>query len=79
MKSLGLLGLVFDTGLTVTPLLGHLGCLASHALGTFYIDFIAYMSSLSKFTLIIVIDLFSHLTQLHSSQDGRSECAMSNS
>ena len=30
MKSLGLLGLVFDTGLSVTPLMGHLGCLASH-------------------------------------------------
>ena len=30
MKFLGLLGLVFDTGLTVTPLLGRLGCLASH-------------------------------------------------
>ena len=30
MKSLGLLGLVFDTGLTVTALMGHLGCLASH-------------------------------------------------
>ena len=30
MESLGLLGLVFDTGLTVTPLMGHLGCLASH-------------------------------------------------
>ena len=24
------LWLVFDTGLTVTPLMGHLGCLASH-------------------------------------------------
>ena len=30
MKSLGLLGLVFDTGLIVTQLMGHLGCLASH-------------------------------------------------
>ena len=30
MKSLGLLGLVFDTGLSVTPFMGHLGCLASH-------------------------------------------------
>ena len=30
MKSLDLLGLVFDTGLSVTPLMGHLGCLASH-------------------------------------------------
>ena len=30
MQSLGLLGLVFDTGLSVTPLMGHLGCLASH-------------------------------------------------
>ena len=29
MKSLGLLGLVFDTGFSVTPLMGHLGCLAS--------------------------------------------------
>ena len=29
MKSLGFLGLVFDTGLSVTPLMGHLGCLAS--------------------------------------------------
>ena len=25
------LGLVFDTGLSVTPLKGHLGCLASHS------------------------------------------------
>ena len=23
-------GLVFDTGLSVTPLMGHLGCMASH-------------------------------------------------
>ena len=30
MKSLGFLGLVFDTGLSVTPLMGHLGYLASH-------------------------------------------------
>ena len=30
MKSLGFLGLVFDTGLSVTPLMGHLGCLESH-------------------------------------------------
>ena len=30
MKSLGFLGLVFDTGLSVTPLMGHLGSLASH-------------------------------------------------
>ena len=30
MKSLGFLGLVFDTGLSVTPLMSHLGCLASH-------------------------------------------------
>ena len=30
MKSLGFLGLVFDTGLIITPLMGHLGCLASH-------------------------------------------------
>ena len=30
MKSLGFLGSVFDTGLSVTPLMGHLGCLASH-------------------------------------------------
>ena len=29
MQSLGLLGLVFDNGFSVTPLLGHLGCLAS--------------------------------------------------
>ena len=30
MESLGGLWLVFDTGLSVTPLIGHLGCLASH-------------------------------------------------
>ena len=30
MQSLGLLGLVFDTGLNLTPLMGHLGCLACH-------------------------------------------------
>ena len=30
MESLGFLGLVFDTGLSVTPLMGHLGSLASH-------------------------------------------------
>ena len=30
MQSLGLLGLVFDTGLGVTPLMCHLGYLASH-------------------------------------------------
>ena len=30
MQSLGLLGLVFDTGLSITPLMGHLGCLATH-------------------------------------------------
>ena len=30
MQSLGLFGVVFDTGLSVTPLMGHLGCLASH-------------------------------------------------
>ena len=30
MKSLGFLGLVFDAGLSVTPLMGHLGCLASY-------------------------------------------------
>ena len=30
MQSLGLLGLVFDTGLSVIPLMGHLGCLESH-------------------------------------------------
>ena len=30
MESLGVLWLVFDTGLSVTPLMGHLGCLASH-------------------------------------------------
>ena len=29
MHSLGLFELVFDTGLSVTPLMGHLGCLAS--------------------------------------------------
>ena len=28
--ALGLLGLEFDAGLSVTPLKGHLGCLASH-------------------------------------------------
>ena len=28
MQSLGLMGLVFDTGLSVTPPMGHLGCLA---------------------------------------------------
>ena len=28
--SLGLLGLVFDTGLSVRLLMGHLGCWASH-------------------------------------------------
>ena len=30
MKSLGFLELVFDTGHSVTPLMGHRGCLASH-------------------------------------------------
>ena len=30
MKYLGFLGLVLDTGLSVTPLMGYLGCLASH-------------------------------------------------
>ena len=30
MESLGVLWLVFDTGLSVTPLMGHLVCLASH-------------------------------------------------
>ena len=30
MQSLGFLGAVFDTGLSVTPLMGHLGFLASH-------------------------------------------------
>ena len=30
MKSLGFLGLVFDAGFSVTPLMSHLGCLASH-------------------------------------------------
>ena len=32
MQSLGspILGLVFDTGLSVTPLMGHLGCLSGH-------------------------------------------------
>ena len=30
MQSLGLLGVVLDTGLNLTPLIGHLGCLASH-------------------------------------------------
>ena len=29
MESLGVLWLVFDTGLSVTPLMGYLGCLAS--------------------------------------------------
>ena len=30
MKSPGFLGSVFDTGLSVTLLMGHIGCLASH-------------------------------------------------
>ena len=30
MQSPGWLGLVFDIRLSVTPLMGHLGCLASH-------------------------------------------------
>ena len=30
MQSLDMLGLVFDIGLSVTPFMGHLGCLASH-------------------------------------------------
>ena len=30
MESLGVLWLVFDTGFSVTLLMGHLGCLASH-------------------------------------------------
>ena len=30
MQSLGLLWLVFDAGLSLTPLMGHLGYLSSH-------------------------------------------------
>ena len=30
LESLGVLWLMFDTGLGLAPLMGHLGCLASH-------------------------------------------------
>ena len=33
MQSLSLLGLVFDTGLSVTPLMGHLGLLGKSLAG----------------------------------------------